>query len=223
MTKDEQNPSGNSSAIDRKGRSIVVLKNEDVAHIEHLPYLENDADVTLPTEAQIVDRIFGLMIVAYRGEIRDDDFVQDVIAQLGVPDVLTAKEREYLDNPTPADHIHGQQVWRWEAINVLLWSLGYVETLLRPEFQSDVRSMVQIIKAHKYQGLLKSATLRTVAEILDAADLIYRYHWAVVDARVNASPAPAGLDGSVVYERHYALNWLIGSNDEAWDQISTDT
>ena len=28
---------------------------------------------------------------------------------------------------------------------------------------------------------------------------------------------------SVVYERHYALNWLIGYCDQSWDEVTTDT
>jgi hypothetical protein len=60
-------------------------------------------------------------------------------------------------------------------------------------------------------------------QILDQADLIYRYHWAVVDARVKGKQPPAGLDPGIVYERHYALNWLIRYSDQEWDDISTDT
>lgn len=67
------------------------------------------------------------------------------------------------------------------------------------------------------------AVLRPVSQILDEADLIYRYHWAVVDARVNSKDTPAGLEGGVVYERHYSLNWLIGYMDQEWDEITTDT
>ena len=65
--------------------------------------------------------------------------------------------------------------------------------------------------------------MRPLSDILDQADLIYRYHWAVVDARINGQDAPAGLNSGVVLERHYALNWLIGYFDQAWDDISTDT
>lgn len=31
-----------------------------------------------------------------------------------------------------------------------------------------------------------------------------------------------GLDCGVVRERHYALNWLIGYSEQAWDEASTD-
>jgi hypothetical protein len=34
---------------------------------------------------------------------------------------------------------------------------------------------------------------------------------------------PAGLHPGVLYERHYALNWLIGYCDQEWDEVTTDT
>ena len=60
-------------------------------------------------------------------------------------------------------------------------------------------------------------------EILDEADLIYRYNWVCVDSRVNDKTPPAGLNGGVAYERHRALNWLICYLDLAWDDVRTDT
>ena len=61
-------------------------------------------------------------------------------------------------------------------------------------------------------------------DLLDEADLIFRYDWACVDARIKGEPAPAGLNSEVVYERHWGLNWLIdadGQND--WDLVSCNT
>jgi len=52
--------------------------------------------------------------------------------------------------------------------------------------------------------------------------LIYRIHWAVVEAQLHKQPMPAGLNADVVYERHYALNWLTYYGDD-WDNVSTDT
>ena len=70
---------------------------------------------------------------------------------------------------------------------------------------------------------IKDAKLRPIGELLDETDLIYRYHWAVVDARLKQKEAPAKLDGGVIQERHYVLNWLVGYMNQAWDDISTDT
>lgn len=52
--------------------------------------------------------------------------------------------------------------------------------------------------------------------------MIYRLDWACVDARIKGNEAPASLNADVVVERHMALNWLIGYDDD-WDNVSTDT
>jgi Domain of unknown function (DUF4272) len=67
-----------------------------------------------------------------------------------------------------------------------------------------------------------AARLRPQGEYLDAADLVYRQHWAVVDAQINGSHASTGLDDGVVSERHCALNGLIGYLGADWDDVSTD-
>lgn len=66
--------------------------------------------------------------------------------------------------------------------------------------------------------------LRDIEDILNEADLIYRYHWACRDARLNGREEPAGLINSVVMERHAGLNWLIGALDiDDWDNPDTST
>ena len=69
-----------------------------------------------------------------------------------------------------------------------------------------------------------AARLRSRKELLDQADLIYRLHWACVDARVMGMPAPGGLEEGVVMERHRALFWLAGCDDMClWDEVDLST
>jgi hypothetical protein len=98
-----------------------------------------------------------------------------------------------------------------------------VECLDYPSSICDVPRAVEILTCASIEQFIKKAELRPLSEILDEADLIYRYSWAVVDARVNGQPPPANLNQGVVYERHYALNWLIGYMDQDWDEVTTDT
>ena len=72
-------------------------------------------------------------------------------------------------------------------------------------------------------SLSKKAKLRSKEEILELQDLTLRYNWACVDARINNKTIEA-LDFGVVFERHYALNWLLtvdGISD--WDAVMTTT
>jgi hypothetical protein len=79
------------------------------------------------------------------------------------------------------------------------------------------------MKERSTKQFIADAKLRPMSAILDQADKIYRYHWAVVDARVNGKSSLAKLEPGVTMERHYALNWLIGYMEQEWDDISTDT
>jgi hypothetical protein len=47
--------------------------------------------------------------------------------------------------------------------------------------------------------------------------------WATTEARIKGAAPPAGLEPSVVLERHYALNWLTRFEDEDWDDVETPT
>ncbi|KHM90147.1 DUF4272 domain-containing protein, partial [Xanthomonas vesicatoria] len=66
-------------------------------------------------------------------------------------------------------------------------------------------------------------TLRPLPELLDALDLHLRLHWAVRQAGHTHQAPPADLVAGVVYERHYALNWLLHFEDADWDEVDTPT
>ena len=77
-----------------------------------------------------------------------------------------------------------------------------------PEFLTGTKEFVE------------SAAIRSSSEILDLWDLIYRIHWAVNNVKLN-NLALLDVDSSILYERHYAINWLIDSSLN-WDDITTD-
>ena len=165
----------------------------------------------------------ALCIVAVKGEGLEQEIIDKLIEDYKLASAFTPKEKEFVDNPNPTQHDRVQFAWRYECYWVMLWALGYIDELERPDTICDVKLAVSLLRENGRDGFLKKANLRPQAEILDAADLIYRYHWAVVDVRVNNRESPAGLDGGIVMERHHALNWLVGYMDQEWDDVSTDT
>jgi len=61
---------------------------------------------------------------------------------------------------------------------------------------------------------------------------LYHQHWRVRDAELVGigqfleprpdDPPIEDLDPSIVYERRYALSWLVGWGED-WDNVPTDT
>lgn len=207
----------------RKARSLTILKAEGVPFIEHLPVIETVAESTRRRPAEVLHRAIALAIVAAKGHTGDAAFAYELIERFGAEGFFSPWEQAFIDDPNPDGQSVASSVWRYEGAHVMLWAMGLASDLDRPERNVDVSKLAKTIQNVDMAEWEASGQLRPQEEILDAADLIYRYHWAVVNARLAGEQSPSGLDAGIVYERHYALNWLIGYGHQAWDDVSTDT
>lgn len=210
-------------ALQRKARSEARLESESVPLNRHLPFIDTESEVSGHTQEEVALRALCLLLVAVKGEGLEQEIVERIVEDYELGPHFTPKERAFVANADASEHDRIQFCWRYEAAWVLLWALGYVESLGKPTHICDVGYAVEQMKERSTETFIAESRLRSMAEILDEADLIYRYHWAVVDARLKQQPAPAELEPGVTMERHYALNWLVGYMDQAWDDISTDT
>lgn len=223
----QQGPSENQSepqeAEARKQRSLAILKAEQVPYLDDLPLRETEAESLRRTTEEVALRAMALCIVSVKGEGLEQEIVERLVDDFQLADAFSPDEMKFIADPDPDQMLRVQFAWRYETYWVLLWALEFIDELPRPDQICDVPAAVACLRDLGRDGFLAQAKLRPQSEILDAADLIYRYHWAVVDARLKQQDAPAQLDGGVVMERHYALNWLIGYQNQLWDDISTDT
>lgn len=210
-------------AAKRKLRSESILRKDSVPINDYLPFIEDESEALVRTKEDVATRALALLVIAVKAEGLEQETVERLINIYGLKDALSPDEVKFIKDQSPSQHDNTQFVWRYEAAWVLLWSLGYVDNLAYPNAICDVPMAIAFMQERNKNQFIADARLRSASDILDEADVIYRYHWAVVDARINDKPSPAELDSSVVLERHYALNWLIGYMGQEWDDISTDT
>jgi Domain of unknown function (DUF4272) len=217
--------------LQRKHRSEKILRAEGVPINDWLPRIESEAEADFRIVEEVALRAMALCLVAVKGEgllqVSPEEVqtvVQRILSQFRVESRLSAKEREFVFGPTPGQQVTVQFTWRYEALWVLLWALGFVEELGRPDTQCDVPKAVSLIRGLGHDAFVQQSKLRAQAELLDAADLIYRYHWAIREFhQLRGQEPPANLNPGVVMERHHALNWLIGSGGDDWDTVDTST
>jgi len=216
-------------ALDRRERSQQRLVAEGVPINPYLPAIEGEGEASIRSKADVVNRAMALTIVAVRAQGMDVEDARALVGKYDLADHLTPVEAAYLadDEPEVADHV--QMVWRYEAAAMLLWAvgladeLGFTDAPGKPTGIIDAPTLTEIMAKRTAEQMHADARLRPAAELLDAADMIYRYHWAAREAGLNGEPIPAGLDMDVIMERHHALNWLIGYLGQDWDDVSTDT
>ncbi len=206
----------------RKARSERILASEGVLVSRDLPPLE--VSQFAPRHKQdIAYRVLCLLMSAIKAERMDQGMVLRVVRQYGLAAHFSPSEKEFIRDLEPSAKQCVRFSWRYESAWVLLWALGYVRNLGIPRAACDVSFAVACMRDRSTQGFIADAKLRPNDQILDQADLVFRYHRSLIDAALANQTTPANLNAGVVYERHYALNWLIRHNDQDWDDVTTET
>ncbi len=212
------------SPAQRKDSNEQKLKTLGIPINPHLPLVEDENETKFRTAKEVATRaivLYALVMVAH--EV-DAQRAAAWLKKEGLWSAVSPNEKAFFES---SDVFHKELVeasWRAESLWTLLWAIGKVETLDLPKELCDSQLIQQIMPDLETSTtyFVNQAYVRPPSEILDATDLIYRIHWADVDARLNNHETPGGLHTGIIYERHYTLNWLTWYA-ENWDDITTDT
>jgi hypothetical protein len=218
---DDQRPATPDQAA-RKQRTEQLLLIKGVTINAHLPYTEPEAEVMIRPQQEIIERMYALTQISAKGEGVPMDQLQQMREKINIQGFSPQEERIY-NTPILNDQDKANATWRYESLNVMLWVLGLTDELVYPSTICDVPKIVGIVIGQSRASLQKSVKLRSKSEILEELDQAYRMHWACVQARITKQQPGGDLMDGVVYERHYALNWVTCYQDQAWDDVSTDT
>ncbi len=204
-----------------KSRYIPVYQNPNAL------FVEAEEKVTLRTTDEVVDRAIALCYLELKSEKADAKMLADFDKRYRVMTKLTATEKQFALATKPTEQQMTDANWRAESFHVMLWALGYNDNLDYPNKVCSVSDDVKHLFSKTEAEFRTKAKLRTKPEMLDQADFILRLHWACVEEDQHPVARPSKemleLDRSVIYERHYSLNWLINYLNQDWDNVTTDT
>ena len=220
--KDQPHHEYTDAQLNRKEASENILKEHGVKINYNLPCSPDVSSITLRNEKEVVERVYALVILAARGEGVPIENLNKAITDKGIIG-FSPKEKFIIDKGELDDNEKAYATWRYESLTVLLWALGYLPELSFPSTICDVQQIVGTIIQPSREDFESKSKLRSTGEILNMLDQIYRMNWACVDARINNAQPSGNIHPGIVYERHYALNWLTNYQDQDWDDVSTDT
>jgi hypothetical protein len=186
-------------------------------------FVDPESQVSIRTKDEVADRALALCYIGLKSEGFEQKYLDQLASTFNVLPKLTTGEKAYINAPLPSEQQRTDASWRFESLHVMLWALGFIDSLSYPNQQCKVVDDVKIIQNLTADEFRKKAKLRSKKEILDQADLILRIDWACVNNRMKSMPAPGNLNTDVVTERHHSLNWLINYLNQDWDNVSTDT
>jgi hypothetical protein len=225
ITKPVENITATKDQQDRRRQSEEYCKAHNVPVYTN-PYslfVDPEDKITIRTQDEVVDRALALCYIGLKSEGLEQRHLDKLEKDFNIMKKLTANEKDYATAKQPTEQQKVDANWRYESLHVMLWALGFIDSLNYPDQMCNVANDVKIIHDLTEQQFRQKAKLRTKKEILDQADLILRLDWACVSARVKDQSAPGNLDKGVVFERHHSLNWLINYMNQDWDNVTTDT
>lgn len=216
-------------ALARRARTEEQLGGLGIRVPPGLPPVVAGGEVRWRSPAEVAGRALALAAVAVVAETRGEGDplpTANLDASLpGYAAFLSPEERAFLaERASPPAQI-AKFSWRYEALALLQWALGWLGQLPFPTAICDVPDVMRAALGHSRRigAALPEFSLRPDADLLDALDLHYRLHWLARDAQLKGQPASHGLEAGVIQERHHALNWLIRAQDSDWDDVDTPT
>ncbi|OCA84779.1 DUF4272 domain-containing protein [Pradoshia sp. D12] len=212
-----------NSPIGRKKRTEKLLKEMGIPINTHLHTLESENSLHFKDIEQVIDRIIAITIVSAKGSGAPDETIDEFLESYNAKELFSPEEKEFIENEEPDQDEYNTYSWKIECNSALLWAINLIPDLPFPHTLSDVETLYDLVLHSTKEELLERASYRDKNEILDALDLLYRLHWAIAETRMNNEEFPIEISPGVVYERRYALNWMINILDEEWDDISMDT
>lgn len=223
--------------MDRKERSEKVLKKHKILINPTLSRIKNEDETVLKTPEEIVKRGVTALLTAQiaidilnnNGALESMNFFAPILDRFGLRGELTDDEKPYFD-PEQCVQIPQQEAndmqWRLEMCVALFWACGFIKKLPYPDKLSDTTKQIFMLSVCKdFSDIMKKVKMRSLGEILDATDLIFRMNWACVEARIKNNPSIMGdLFPDVVWEQHKGFNWVIGAyGSDDWDTVDPST
>lgn len=206
----------------RKTQSEAFLQSKGVKINKNLPCVADSSTVQIRNVEEVIKRVYALMVISVKGEGVEQGALERVVNDKQI-DSFTPNELAVYQANTLDDQTRANAVWRYESLNMLLWALGKNEDLGYPSDICNVQYVVSTLLHTSRTEFERSVQLKSIKEILDELDKTYRMNWACVDARIKGQQVGGNLNASVVYERHYALNWLTTYLNQDWDDVQTHT
>ncbi len=110
--------------------------------------------------------------------------------------------------------------WGHESLNVLLWSLGHINTIDFPdsEFKITDKILDRLPPNIAIYEFISKSKMIHIDEILKLLDIYFHFHWFVR----KTGRSVIKLNKSVIIERRKALEWIVDKNSN-WDSIVMDT
>jgi hypothetical protein len=206
------------TALERKDQSEKLLLSLGIVLNDILPPIEEEEAVSLRSASEIAERI---LILTYLNCVATDPTLQQPVMmfliQEGIWDKATEVEKALFHKSPLSEEDVTVIMWRSESIWLLLWTINKIDQLSLPETEADLLQIFPYLPGflEPTKNFIETAATRSVSEILDQCDFIFRLNWAFKENSELLTLTTA-LNAGIAHERYFAINWVTRMS-ERWE------
>ena len=199
-------------------KNIEILKQDNIPFIEHMKAIPFNSCTSLRSKEEIISRMladYAIATCALYSLGGNADIVHSVLDQmdekLNIKSTLTVEDINFL-NAIAEQNVSKQDLqdvtWVFEECAMLMWTLSLIDKPASNK-ECNVEQLDNFFFSIKnYDELSSQCSIRSKEEILEQADLLFRYHWACREARMKGKQLPQ-LNEMIVQEQRRALEWVL--------------
>jgi hypothetical protein len=92
---------------------------------------------------EVVDRALTLCYLGLKSEGLEQEHLDKMDKDFSITEKLTPNEKAYATAMQPTEQQKIDANWRYESLHVLLWALGYIDSLNYPDQMCNVAVMLK--------------------------------------------------------------------------------
>ncbi len=198
-------------------KNIDYLKQNNIPYLEESKVIPINSNTKLMNKKDVFDRALSEYVVAsmalYALEGKTSsilNILDEMDEKLQVKKVLSNGDindiHAIYDGRVPKQQLQDVS-WLFEGSAVLLWALGLFK---KPSSNQETRvnELDELFFNSTYDALLSKSNLLPKEEIMEFADLIFRYQWACREARAKNQQL-SNLNELIVQEQRQELEWIL--------------
>lgn len=206
----------------RKQKNNQLLTQNGISINENLIYNKNN--IQIKNIDDVCKRAIACLLTVQiacdinKGNYKESlEYILPLYDKYAVKNSLNSKEKRIIDGTYSNQDVIDMD-WAYEAYWAICWCLSLVDDIRNGGELCDChRAISFIISSNSFENFKNKCKLRDYDEILDMADLYYRYNWAIDNRKVDSNTKIGNLDTSNVMERRRALEWVLSDVYDWYD------
>jgi Domain of unknown function (DUF4272) len=172
---------------------------------------------------EVAQRVLAILAVLDRACSSEAAPTMDWVYAYNIDRYFSEAERDFYFSDHVSEEDRADFGWLSESLPPMLWALGYLDEMPQLDRRFALENIPYLYQiTNSTAQFLGDACLRHNDALSIAEEQHCQAHWQAMQPCKKAQKVQEVIDPDIIYERRYAISWLVGLGD-SWDNVPLDS